>query len=145
MKSPSHRLHRSRPRRILALGLLLALSLAASCGKKQPERQLDAPKQPVNPHYVTLTWTASKSKVHGYNVYRLRPTGPPEKLTDGIVLGTEYTDHTAQGGETYTYFVTSVDMIGVESKPSGKTTVTVPTTITPPAQPPASPAAEPSR
>lgn len=139
-------LHRSLPRRSACVAALLCLSLATTaCGRKRREEPHLVPPKPqvVNPHFVTLTWTASKSKVHGYNVYRLTPSGAPEKLTDGIVLGTEYTDHTAQGGQTYTYFVTSVDMVGTESKPSGKTTVTVPTAIT--AQPvsPAGTAANP--
>ena len=105
----------------------------------------EAPPQPVNPHFVTITWMASKSKVFGYNVYRSSGKSKPEKLTDGIVLGTEYVDHTAVGGQTYTYFVTAVDFKGVESDPSQKFTVKVPTAVAAPVGAPANaPASNPA-
>ncbi len=110
----------------------VALSLATGCGKKGADSQ--TPAAPVNPHSVTITWVASKSQVAGYNVYRSSGSGNPIKLTNGIVLGTEYTDRTVAAGQTYSYYVTSVDLKGIESKPSGKITATVPTTVTPPAK-----------
>jgi len=39
---------------------------------------------------------------------------------------TAYTDTGVQGGQSYIYYVTSVDSSGVESAPSNTTTVTVP-------------------
>ena len=130
MRSPSH----PRPglRAVLLFSFVALLPLSA-CGKKRKEPVYrEAPPQPVNPHFVTITWTASKSKVFGYNVYRSSGKSKPEKVTDGIVFGTEYTDHTAIGGQTYTYFVTAVDFKGVESDPSAKFTVKVPTAVAPP-------------
>jgi fibronectin type 3 domain-containing protein len=109
----------------------VALTLVAGCGKKADPQ---TPAAPVNPHSVTISWVASKSQVAGYNVYRSSGSGNPVKLTNGIVLGTEYTDRTVAAGQTYSYYVTSVDFKGIESKPSGKITATVPTTVTPPAK-----------
>jgi len=51
-----------------------------------------------------------------------------------MVSGTQYIDKTVEGGRTYIYSVTTVDVNGVESKPSDNITVTVPTTVTPPAK-----------
>ena len=110
----------------------LALSLVAGCGKKGTDPQ--TPAEPVNPHSVTISWVASKSQVAGYIVYRSFGSGSPVRLTNGIVLGTEYTDRTVAAGQTYSYYVTSVDLKGIESKPSAKITATVPTTVTPPAK-----------
>ena len=110
----------------------MALALVAGCGKKSADPQ--SPAEPVNPHSVTISWVASKSQVAGYNVYRSSGSGNPVRLTNGIVLGTEYTDRTVAAGQTYSYYVTSVDFKGIESKPSGKITTTVPTTVTPPAK-----------
>jgi hypothetical protein len=135
MRKPSHS---SPAARRVCLFVFVALSFLAACGKKQHAAVLrEAPPKPVNPHSVTISWTASKSTVHGYNVYRASPPAAAVKITNGIVLGTEYTDHEAQAGQTYTYFVTSVDFKGVESKPSPKVTATVPTTVALPANPPA--------
>ena len=110
-----------------------ALSLLAGCGKLR-SWYTPAQKETDNPHSVTITWTASKSPVAGYNVYRLSTSGTPVKLTNGIVLGTQYTDRTVEAGHTYSYYVTSVDSKGIESNPSGNITVTVPTTVTLPAK-----------
>jgi len=109
----------------------VALALVAGCGKKAAPQ---TPAEPVNPHSVTISWVASKSQVAGYNVYRSSGSGNPVKLTNGIVLGTEYTDRTVAAGQTYSYYVTSVDFKGIESKPSGKIMATVPSTVTPPAK-----------
>ena len=110
----------------------VALSIVAGCGKKGSDPQ--TPAEPVNPHSVTVSWVSSKSQVAGYIVYRSSGSGNPVRLTNGIALGTEYTDRTVAAGQTYSYYVTSVDLKGIESKPSAKITATVPTTVTPPAQ-----------
>ena len=107
----------------------MALSLLAGCGKL---RSIFARKEADSPHSVTLSWNASKSSVGGYNVYREFQYGGPVKLTSALVAGTVYTDNTVAGGRTYSYYVTSVDLKGLESKPSEKIWVTVPTTATPP-------------
>ena len=67
-------------------------------------------------------------------MYRTSPPGGPVKLTPKIISATQYTDRTVEAGHTYIYFVTSVDSRGMESSPSMKATVTIPTTVTPPAQ-----------
>ena len=124
--------HSSSGLRGFCLFSFVALALVAGCGKKGADPQ--TPAEPVNPHSVTISWVASKSQVAGYNVYRSSGSGNPVRLTNGIVLGTEYTDRTVAAGQTYSYYVTSVDLKGIESKPSGKITATVPTIVTPPAK-----------
>jgi fibronectin type 3 domain-containing protein len=112
---------------------LAALSLFAGCGKKLIGES-QTPAAPANPHSVTINWTTSKSTVAGYNVYRSSPPGAPIKLTVRIVSETQYTDRTVEAGRTYSYVVTAVDFKGLESKPSANITVTVPTTVPPPAK-----------
>jgi hypothetical protein len=69
------------------------------------------------PHTVALNWTAStSSNVIGYNVYRGTVSGGPyTKLTSAPVSSTNYTDVTAQGGQTYYYVATAVDNSSNES------------------------------
>jgi fibronectin type 3 domain-containing protein len=125
--------HSSAGLRRFCLFSFVALSFVAGCGRKLGG-ETQSPPEPANPHSVTITWVASPSQVAGYNVYRSSGSGNPVRLTNGIVLGTEYTDRTVAAGQTYSYYVTSVDFKGIESKPSGKITATVPTTVTPPAK-----------
>src|ERR1035437_5087257 len=107
-------------KRRLAFAIVLLL---AGCGRPHSA----ALEVRHNPHSVTLSWVASTSPVAGYNVYRSFPPGAPfMKLTPQPVAGTQYIDTTAEAGNTYTYYVTSVDSKGVESRPSGKTVATVP-------------------
>ena len=47
-------------------------------------------------------------------------------VTMRLIADTKYTDNTVQAGQTYSYYVTSVDGKGVESKPSDKIVATVP-------------------
>ncbi len=108
-----------------------ALSLLAGFGNL---RSLHAQKESDNPHSVTIDWSASNPPVAGYNVYRVSPPGAPVKLTIKIVSGTQYIDRTVEAGHTYSYTVTAVDFKGIESRPSAKITVTVPSTVTPPAK-----------
>jgi hypothetical protein len=108
---------------------LVALSLCCACGKKSRD---ESPAKPINPHSVALTWNASTSKVVGYYVYRGSPPGGFARMQDGMASTTRYVDRTVEAGRTYSYYVVSVDFRGVESKPSEKITVTVPTTITAP-------------
>ena len=115
----------------LCLFSFVALSLFAGCGKL---RSGNTQKESDKPHSVTITWTASKSQVVGYNVYRESQPSGPVKLTTRVVSGAQYTDETVEAGHTYSYYVTSVDFKGMESKPSEKITVTVPTTVTHPAK-----------
>ena len=129
----------------VCLCTILGLCALAGCEKKPTAADnTPAPAPVVNPHSVTLTWAPSKSKVAGYNVYRApAPQKPakklaekPVKLTDGIVLGTEYSDNTVEPGRTYIYYVTSVDLTGLEGVSSKGIEVTVPEapSETPPAK-----------
>ena len=126
-------LHSSPALRDFCLVSFVALSVLAGCGQKL-SGDTQKPAEPANPHSVTINWTASPSPVAGYNVYRSSGSASPVRLTNGIVSGTQYTDRTVEAGKTYSYYVTSVDFKGIESKPSGKITATVPTTVTPPAK-----------
>jgi hypothetical protein len=128
-------LHRRRTTRAICLFCILPLWMLAGCAKKQPATADPKPPVALNPHSVTISWTASKSKVAGYNVYRSSPPDKPVKLTDGIVLGTQYTDKTAEAGHRYVYFVTSVDLTGLEGVSSKGIEATVPKTENPPANP----------
>ena len=79
------------------------------------------------PHSVTLTWTASTSKVVGYNVYRASlKHGGVKKLTPQPIAETRFVDSHLEVGDTYTYFVTAVDSEGVESRASDAVVASVP-------------------
>jgi hypothetical protein len=125
--------HILSPRTLLRWRLipLVAIILLAGCGHQQPQA---VKKEAANPHSVTLSWKAGKSPVAGYNVYRVLPPGGPIKLSPSIVTDTQFTDHTVEAGNTYFYFITTVDSKGVESRPSEKLTVPVPTDPTSPAK-----------
>jgi len=124
--------HSSPALRCFCLFALAALSLFAGCGKLH-SWFIHALAQSDTAHSVTITWTASKSIVAGYNVYRLSPTGDPVKVSQGIVAETHFVDKSVEAGRTYSYYVKSVDFRRIESKPSETITVTVPTSVSPPA------------
>jgi fibronectin type 3 domain-containing protein len=117
--------------RIFCLFSFAVLSLLGGSGTM---RGLHAQKGSDNPHSVTISWMASTSHVAGYNVYRSFPPGVPVKLTIKPVSGNQYMDKTVEAGQTYSYSVTSVDFKGIEGKPSGDITVTVPESAAPPAK-----------
>jgi hypothetical protein len=119
--------------RSLWLLLFAAFLFLAACGKNQ-DGDTQSPAEPVNPHSVTIDWTASKSPVAGYNVYRASPPDAPVKLTVRIISETQFIDRTVEAGHTYSYSVTAIDFKGRESKPSANITVTVPRTVPPPAK-----------
>lgn len=78
-------------------------------------------------HSVTISWTASTSKVAGYNVYGGTTSGGPYKLVNKVlVLTTSYTDTNVQSGKTYYYVVTAVNPLGIESNSSKEISATVP-------------------
>ena len=82
--------------------------------------------QPVS-HSVSLTWTASTSRVAGYYVYSgTVPGGPYTKLTSSPVETTSYLDATVESQNTYYYVVTSVDSDGMESEYSNMATAVIP-------------------
>ena len=80
------------------------------------------------PHSVTLNWSASTSKVSGYNVYRstTSSTSGFTKINSSLVGTTSFEDSTVQNGKTYFYTTTSVDSTGAESSDSNAASVTIP-------------------
>jgi hypothetical protein len=79
---------------------------------------------------VDLSWDAPSSSpdpVAGYNVYR-SPSGASayQQMNTSVVTQTTYEDTTVQVGQSYDYFVESVDASGVESAPSNTATAAVP-------------------
>ncbi len=76
---------------------------------------------------MTLSWTASKSEVVGYNVYRtLLLNGHRQKLNEQPIQATRYVDETVESGQTYSYAITSVDAKGAESHSSDPIIAKVP-------------------
>src|SRR5215469_1165278 len=108
----------------LFFGLLVMFS--PGCRMEKHAVVIEEPPSPADFRSVTITWTASTSKVAGYNVYRSSPPGLPVKLTQEIVTETKYTDRTALAKRSYSYYVTSVDAKGFESTPSAPINVKVP-------------------
>ena len=86
------------------------------------------------PHSVTIQWKASTSPIAGYNVYREAPPKGPVRLTAKPIPDSQFVDRYVQAGVTYTYYVTSVDAKGLESRPSELISVTIPTTSAPAAK-----------
>ena len=82
------------------------------------------------PYEVNLTWDAPASSadaVAGYNVYRsLSGTSSYQLLNTAVTAATSFTDTTVDNGQSYVYYVTSVDSSGVESTPSNAFDVTIP-------------------
>lgn len=81
-------------------------------------------------HSVTLTWNAPSSSpvpVVGYKVYRaLGGSTSYQQLNASAITQTTYMDSTVQSGQTYDYYVESVDSSGVQSSPSNITVATIP-------------------
>jgi hypothetical protein len=76
---------------------------------------------------VNLTWTASTSAVAGYNVFRSTiSAGSYSQLNASLVNGTQYTDSTALGGQTYYYVVTAVSASNVQSPDSNQASAITP-------------------
>lgn len=69
---------------------------------------------------ISMTWTPSPDKdIVGYNVYRTRRyEGKGEKLNDGLIAGTSFTDENVEVDLNYFYSVTAVNKGGYESLPS---------------------------
>jgi hypothetical protein len=82
-----------------------------------------------NPHEVDLSWQApsgSSVTITGYKVYRA-PSGTSSfAMLNSVDSQTAYSDTSVQSGQTYNYYVTSVDSAGMESAPSNTTTVAIP-------------------
>jgi len=106
--------------RLLSISALLFL---AGFGNVPVAR---AQKESTKPHSVTIQWASAQPPVAGYFVYRGSGSGKPARLTPTRISETEYTDRTVVAGQTYSYFVTSVNSKGAESKPSQLITATIP-------------------
>jgi fibronectin type 3 domain-containing protein len=77
-----------------------------------------------------MAWNAPTSSVDpvtGYNIYR-SPSGAGtyQLLNSSPDTGTSYTDPGVTSGQSYDYYVESVDASGNLSVPSNTTTVTIP-------------------
>jgi fibronectin type 3 domain-containing protein len=78
---------------------------------------------------VDLSWvapTGSSDPISGYNVYRAASGTTSFALVTSMDYQTAYTDSGVQSGQSYNYYVTSVDSAGVESAPSNTTTAAIP-------------------
>jgi hypothetical protein len=79
------------------------------------------------PHAVTLNWSASTSKINGYNIYRSNTSGSGfVKINSSLVTATTFEDSSVTNGNTYFYVTTSVDSTGDESSDSNQVSVTIP-------------------
>jgi Abnormal spindle-like microcephaly-assoc'd, ASPM-SPD-2-Hydin len=82
------------------------------------------------PYQVNLAWDApgtSTDPVAGYNVYRsLTGASAYQLLNAAADATTTFTDTTVVSGQSYVYYVTSVDGSGVESTPSNAFDVAIP-------------------
>lgn len=81
-------------------------------------------------HSVTLTWTPPPPKpgsiVAGYNIYRCcQPDRTFGTIASRVVAPT-WVDHDVIRGNTYLYFVRTVDTAGRESWPSNQVVVVIP-------------------
>lgn len=80
-------------------------------------------------HSVTLTWSPPASRpgstVAGYNIYRCQSDGTFGAIATHVATPT-YVDHDVSRGNTYRYFVRTVDTAGRESWPSEQVTAEVP-------------------
>jgi hypothetical protein len=120
----------------LVLAVILSASMAGlfGCGGKAANATSQGPGPQPTPtlsaHSVDLTWVSSPSpNLVGYRVYRGSNTGGPyanvsPELAASVLT---FTDSTVASGQHYFYVVTSIDMTGVESAPSGEVTATIPT------------------
>ena len=64
---------------------------------------------------ITLTWTAPRSDIVGYRVYRNRGILDDGVIVGSLVRGESYTDRGLIPGVTYSYRVTAVTSMGSES------------------------------
>jgi fibronectin type 3 domain-containing protein len=77
---------------------------------------------------VSLAWNPGTPSVFGYYVYRTtNQDGSYSRLNPIPITTTQYTDVTVQPGQTYLYWVTSVDSDTIESLFSNSVLATIPT------------------
>jgi hypothetical protein len=79
------------------------------------------------PHAVTIAWTPPSPAPFGYYVYRATdPLGPYTRLNAAPLVSSQFTDITVQPGQSYLYWVSSVEADTVQSVFAGPVTATVP-------------------
>jgi hypothetical protein len=82
------------------------------------------------PYQVNLAWDAPASSadaVAGYNIYRsISGISSYQLVNYAVNAATTFTDTTVENGQSYVYYVTSVDGSGVESAPSNAYDVAIP-------------------
>ncbi len=98
-----------RADRILRSGLVVALfiMLLLPSGVRAADVYINRP-------YVTLTWTANPDPdLGGYEVFRANSyDGPYDKLHEGLITATSWTDTNVSDGLTYYYKLRAVDLCG---------------------------------
>ena len=78
-------------------------------------------------HSVTLEWSASATRVKGYNVYRSEaPSLKYSRLNSALDSQTAFTDVSVESGKTYYYVTTAVSSAGVESSYSNRVEAVIP-------------------
>ena len=79
---------------------------------------------------VGISWdppTGSSDPIAGYRIYRASSGSSSYQLLNSSVESqTAFTDSTVQGGDTYNYYVTTVDTSGAESAASNVANIVVP-------------------
>ena len=106
---------------IRSMSLLISAFTLVGCHRQAP------PAASLGQHSATLAWTASKSKVQGYHIYRTTdPNASPGLLAVTPADTTRYVDTTAEAGRTYYYSVKAFDATGRESDFSEKISATIP-------------------
>lgn len=114
-------------RLFLMTTLLVACALVAGCGSDSTPTQVTQNEAPILPPQnivvqpligggVYLSWDANtQGNLAGYNIYREDPSQIVQKLTATPIKETSFLDSGVQAGQTYHYWVTSVDKNGKES------------------------------
>jgi hypothetical protein len=78
-------------------------------------------------HSVTLEWSASATRVKGYNVYRSEaPSQKYSRLNGALDSQTAFTDVSVESGKNYYYVTTAVSAAGVESSYSNRVEAIIP-------------------
>jgi hypothetical protein len=81
-------------------------------------------------YQVNLSWTAPSSPsdpIAGYNVYRaVSGSTTYQMVNSGVDAQTAFTDSTVQQGQTYDYYIESVDTSGNSSVPSSTMAMVIP-------------------